>query len=1040
MQASIADRTMAIAPSSLTVPSNRLCCALRVVRCALRAAAFEMLPSSSHAAAAYGEFTSLALHHLEPLPHFSIAGIGDGAATKDSQATAATVAPRSRKRFRLEGETRQTSLHGRSRPESELTEPDTLGEAAHTAPSFDSVQLRFHLFDHQYTIHMHKVESFHADVKVSASSTASSAASSAAHDAVPNLSRTYTASWADGGWIVATWLSGDGRGTNDGGGFHATMFVPALNELVQIDPLRTHKDEMHPDEFDRLHTTLQHAHQQAQRGETETMVAFRHSDMKDRAESQQCGVSHDDAEHEKEEVADSAAAAAAADAAAHSPNITLNSTTNTVRRRRLLQTEAGAFPSSAWPSGSSFPGGVSRWADCYPGGDTSSYRLSLGIAVDVGFYRLFPSRSDLLQYVSQQVATVNRILGAQLGIQVVVGELLVMDAPGTWAWNHQPVGSAKVSGTVCGADVTITSVLDEFTAWRRDERPGQQAVWHLFTNCFPPPGTVGLSWMTALCRNDIGAGVSSFSSTLWLTFVHELGHAFGGAHTFQLGQGATGGIMDYADGSYPLGSSIYQFNTLYSRTDVCAGLTTAWKASVQAPTAFAPFCLETSSTFTARCGNGLVETGEQCDDDTGCCDLRTCLLVSGKQCSPGQQGGASIDGNTACCQNCLFAPSTTRCNTHTNSSTSGFLTNSEGYCSNGLCAVSGCGGDYYGQLVFCGVRADNPCRQACSIVSQGAGATCSDAFSTPNMNLPLGTLCKAYPHSTCQVRSGTGTTSVPAIMECVQTVANTSSSTNTTARYSWVTGPWSACLGDCGTGVLSRSISCIDANTGLSVGNTSSSSFSSTPPCPLGSQPNSTASCTLTACPSYAYSIPAWSPCDTDCGWGTQVGSPRCLNAAAVASVQPLPQASSSAAMVVPSHFCADLGLIVPNATRTCLGVSGPTCPLRWTYTDYAACTATCGGGVALCVQTCVQTRNDVVSTMADEDCILAGIAPTQPLSRTCNTNACPAYYFAYGNWTQCSASCAGGTQTRTATCIESDIGVASADVSLVLRARAVIL
>lgn len=138
--------------------------------------------------------------------------------------------------------------------------------------------------------------------------------------------------------------------------------------------------------------------------------------------------------------------------------------------------------------------------------------------MDFGFYRLFPTRAAVLQRVHQTVATVNRVFVRQIGVQLVVGEVLLMDAPGTWAWNLQPDASGtKVpgGGGLCGR--SISDLLDEFTAWRREERAGQQGLFHLFTNCFPPPGTVGLSWLGGLCRNDIGTGVSSFSSTFWLT-------------------------------------------------------------------------------------------------------------------------------------------------------------------------------------------------------------------------------------------------------------------------------------------------------------------------------------------------------------------------------------------------------------------------------------------------------------------------------------------------------------------------------------------
>jgi hypothetical protein len=174
------------------------------------------------------------------------------------------------------------------------------------------------------------------------------------------------------------------------------------------------------------------------------------------------------------------------------------------------------------------------------------------LAVDYGFRSLFPSTRECARFVNQTLATANRVFLVQMGLQLELGELIIMESPGGWAWNRapDPVGGKKPSSPttpgLCGT--SITQLLDDFTAWRRDERPTQQAVWHLLTNCFPPQGTVGLSWMGGLCRSDIGAGLSSFSSTLWLTMSHELGHSLGAPHAFQLGQGKTGGIMDYADG------------------------------------------------------------------------------------------------------------------------------------------------------------------------------------------------------------------------------------------------------------------------------------------------------------------------------------------------------------------------------------------------------------------------------------------------------------------------------------------------------------
>src|SRR5690606_18046796 len=57
-----------------------------------------------------------------------------------------------------------------------------------------------------------------------------------------------------------------------------------------------------------------------------------------------------------------------------------------------------------------------------------------------------------------------------------------------------------------------------------------------------------------------------------------------------------------------------------------------------------------------RCGNGIVEAGEQCDcggvegcAGNSCCDPETCKFTTGSQCD---------DSNDECCNSCQFAPST----------------------------------------------------------------------------------------------------------------------------------------------------------------------------------------------------------------------------------------------------------------------------------------------------------------------------------------------------------------------------------------------
>jgi hypothetical protein len=73
-----------------------------------------------------------------------------------------------------------------------------------------------------------------------------------------------------------------------------------------------------------------------------------------------------------------------------------------------------------------------------------------------------------------------------------------------------------------------------------------------------------------MCKTTLSTAITSgFSNghdASWKTFAHEIGHNFGAQHSFEDGQGKTGGIMDYGDGKL---AGIYQFNTKYRKNEIC---------------------------------------------------------------------------------------------------------------------------------------------------------------------------------------------------------------------------------------------------------------------------------------------------------------------------------------------------------------------------------------------------------------------------------------------------------------------------------------
>jgi len=94
---------------------------------------------------------------------------------------------------------------------------------------------------------------------------------------------------------------------------------------------------------------------------------------------------------------------------------------------------------------------------------------------------------------------------------------------------------------------------------------------HLFTGCGTDFGVVGLAYQGTICNTGkYNVGVDQIhdygSENTFLIFAHELGHNFGADHSFEDGQGNTGGIMDYGDGYL---NGVQQFTTKYRKGEMC---------------------------------------------------------------------------------------------------------------------------------------------------------------------------------------------------------------------------------------------------------------------------------------------------------------------------------------------------------------------------------------------------------------------------------------------------------------------------------------
>merc|ERR1711972_426576 len=171
----------------------------------------------------------------------------------------------------------------------------------------------------------------------------------------------------------------------------------------------------------------------------------------------------------------------------------------------------------------------------------------------------------------------------------------------------------------------------------------------------------GLAWIGnnmngyGICNKDgYNTGISRFYGRYWQTFAHELGHNFGGFHSFEEGQGKTGGLMDYGDRTL---NGVYQFNTKHRKAEMCALV----------------------DSRVSQCGDNFKTSGPTpaptpappatCDD---CRSIGSgqCLWTDGK-CYPMPQGFCSSQDGA---QYCDGAQTTTAFTTTTMSSTTGATT------------------------------------------------------------------------------------------------------------------------------------------------------------------------------------------------------------------------------------------------------------------------------------------------------------------------------------------------------------------------------
>lgn len=317
-----------------------------------------------------------------------------------------------------------------------------------------------------------------------------------------------------------------------------------------------------------------------------------------------------------------------------------------------------------------------------PNGCPTTRKIALvGIATDCSYTDSFNSTQSTRENVIQQVNAASEVYESSFNISLGIQNLTITEGP----CPSTPNDAAPWNQACDASGVDISTRLNLFSAWR-GQSTDSNAFWTLLSTC-NTQSAVGLAWLGQVCvpgsqdtRADDGtaetvaaANVVIRTQSEWQVFAHEAGHTFGAVHDCD--ENACSGNARQMQRCCPLTADSCDARGRFimnpsTGTDITnfSPCTVGNICSAILRNAVRSECLANNrdvSTITrSQCGNGIVESGEDCDcggpegcGNNSCCDAETCRFTDNSVCDP---------SNEDCCNDsCQFASSGTVCRAST---------------------------------------------------------------------------------------------------------------------------------------------------------------------------------------------------------------------------------------------------------------------------------------------------------------------------------------------------------------------------------------